>query len=109
VRWSADAVQVGQETFPAADHALALIAPNPLPAAAGRSVVFNSGHTYHAPELRLSYMVFPRLGDWAVIKAGDQPPAAAVEPGGPIVMPTVAETVVTSGFFDEQWAVPGGP
>jgi dienelactone hydrolase len=45
VRWSADAVQVGQESFSAADHALALIAPNPLPAAAGRYVVFNSGHT----------------------------------------------------------------
>lgn len=102
--WSPEAVQVGQETFPAAEHALALIAANPLPGAAGRYVVFNSGHTYHAPELRLSYMVFPRLGDWAVIRVGEQPPPAAVEPGGPIPMPTVTETIVTSGFFDEQWS-----
>lgn len=31
-------------------------------------------------------------------------PAVAQPPGGPIPMPTVAETIVTSGFFDEQWS-----
>ena len=106
VRWSADTVQVGDATYPAADHGLALIAPNPLPGATNRYVVFNSGHTYHDPELRLSYMAFPRLGDWAVITVGDNPapPAAAPQSGGPIPRPTAGETGVTSGFFDEEWA-----
>ena len=52
---------------PAADHALVLIQPNPL--AAGRYVVLNSGHTFHEKELAtLNYLLFPRLGDWAVVK-----------------------------------------
>lgn len=104
-QWSTDTVQVGAARFAAAEHGLALIAPNPLPGATDLYVVFNSGHTYHDAELRLSYMVFPRLGDWAVIKVGDTPqPPAATPPGGPIPMPTVAETVVASGFFDDNWS-----
>jgi len=75
-----------------------LICPNPLPGAAGRYIVLNSGHTYHDAELRFSYMVFPRLGDWAIVKVGDHPPGAPVT--------TVVETVLDSGFFDESWAKP---
>ena len=105
-------VAVGGVERPAADHAVQLIAPSPLPGAAARYVVLNSGHTYHDPELRFSYMVFPRLGDWAVVRCGDNPPpdpatpiAAAAAPAadGMVPMKTVAETVVTSGFFDEDW------
>lgn len=63
--------------------------------ATGRYVVLNSGHTYHDAELRFSYMVFPRLGDWAIFKVGDNPATAPA--------PLVAETVLHSGFFDEAW------
>ena len=98
VHWSRDAVQLGAEKHSASDHGLQLIYPNPLPGADGRYVVLNSGHTYHDAELRFSYMVFPRLGDWAVMKVGDNhrttSPAA------------VAETVINSGFFDEAWELP---
>ena len=75
-----------------------LIHPNPLPGAEGRYVVLNSGHTYHDAELRFSYMVFPRLGDWAVMKVDDNPSSTPAPP--------VAETVVVSGFFNEESAIP---
>lgn len=110
--WTKDVVAVGGVERPAADHAVQLIAPSPLPGAAGRYVVLNSGHTYHDPELRFSYMVFPRLGDWAVVRCGDNPPldpttpiaaAAAPDASGTVQMKTASETVVTSGFFDEAW------
>jgi poly(3-hydroxybutyrate) depolymerase len=95
IKWTRDTLQLGDEKHAAADHGVALIHPNPLPGAENRYVVLNSGHTYHDAELRFSYMVFPRLGDWAVIKVGhnsSNKPAQDVD-----------ETVVNSGFFDEAW------
>jgi poly(3-hydroxybutyrate) depolymerase len=100
IKWTRDALQFGAETHSAADHGIQLICPNPLPGAEGRYVVLNSGHTYHDAELRSSYMVFPRLGDWAVMKVGDNRPAIAAP---------VMETVVNSGFFNEQWTIPSSP
>ena len=74
-----------------------LIQPNPL--AAGRYVVLNSGHTFHEKELAtLNYLLFPRLGDWAVVKVGGKVPD---DPSGP-----PGETVVRAGFFDERWSLP---
>lgn len=93
IQWTRESIQVGSQHVPAANHGLAMIYPNPLPAGQGHYVVFNSGHTYHEDELRFSYMVFPRLGDWAILKAGENPPGTS----------RVAETVIDSGFFDEAW------
>jgi hypothetical protein len=105
--WSRDSIEIGGASYPAADHGLQLITANPLPAGGGRYVVFNSGHTYHDSELRFSYMVFPRLGDWAVTRVGDEAAVVATPaPDGPPPPPAVAETVVTSGFFDEAWRLP---
>lgn len=95
IRWSREAIRAGAKTFSSPEHGLQLIFPNPLPAGSGRYVVVNSGHTYHAPELRLSYMAFPRLGDWAIVRAGENPSDSQA--------PVVAETVLASGFFDEDW------
>jgi dienelactone hydrolase len=97
ITWNRDLLELGTETHSAADHAVELIYPNPLPGAEGRYIVLNSGHTYHADELRFSYMVFPRLGDWAVLKVGDNSPASSPQ--------SVAETVVNSGFFNEAWGI----
>lgn len=98
LQWTREEIQLGKERHRATDHGLALIFPNPLSGAKDRYVVFNSGHTYHDQELRFSYMVFPRLGDWAIMKVAGNPPGAP---------PTaVAETVLQSGFFDEAWANP---
>ena len=98
IQWTRDTLQLGKERHSAADHGVQLICPNPLPSAAGRYVVLNSGHTYHDSELRFSYMVFPRLGDWALMRVGESPPDAPTT--------TVVETVLNSGFFDEAWGNP---
>jgi len=51
--------------------------------APNRYVVLNSGHTFHPPELKINYLFFPRLGDWAVLKTDG--------------------AVVDAGLFDENW------
>ena len=84
---------IGDTSVPSAGHAPILVQPNPL--APDHYVVLNSGHTFHEKELAtLNYLLFPRLGDWAVIKVPDDPTRLA------------AEAVIRSGFFDEQWAAP---
>ena len=96
IRWTRDELEMGEERYPAADHAPVLIQPNPL--AEGRYVVLNSGHTFHEKELAsLNYLLFPRLGDWAVLKVGGKVPEDPSQP--------LAETVVRAGFFDEALAV----
>jgi hypothetical protein len=100
VQWTRAEVRVGQERYPAATHAPVLICPSPLSGAAGRYVVLNSGHTFHEQELAsLNYLLFPRLGDWAVIEVGTR---TAARPQGPL-----AEKVARAGFFDEEWNVSG--
>src|SRR5439155_27082742 len=100
ISWTNDELRVGKERYAAADHAPVLIQPNPL--AAGRYVVLNSGHTFHEKELStLNYLLFPRLGDWAVVKVGDRVPE---DLSGPPV-----EAVMRAGFFVEQWGVPEQP
>jgi sugar phosphate isomerase/epimerase/dienelactone hydrolase len=86
VKWTRDELAVGETRYPASSHALEMIYPNPLPGGEQHYVVFNSGHTYHDYELQLSYMVFPRLGDWAIAKINGSD-----------------ETTIISGFFDEEW------
>ena len=97
IQWNRETLQVGAENHTASDHGMELIYPNPLPGAEQHYLVLNSGHTYHEAELRSSYMVFPRLGDWAVMKVGNN---SASSPA-----PSVAETVVNSGFFNEAWTI----
>lgn len=97
VQWTADELRFGKEKYHAATHALAFIQPNPL--AEGRYVVINSGHTFHEKELSsLNYLLFPRHGDWAVLKVGGKVPA---NPSGPL-----EEEVIRAGFFDERWLLP---
>ena len=58
-----------------------LIYPNPLNPK--RYVVVNSGHTFHEAEFRgTNALLYPRLGDWAVLRGGQ---------------------VVSAGLFDEAW------
>ncbi len=89
ITWSRRQLRMGGAVYPAATHAPILINPSPLPNAAGRYVVLNSGHTFHDTELgKINYLIFPRLGDFAVMKVG------------------VPETVIRAGFCDEAWRVP---
>jgi hypothetical protein len=96
LRWGPKELRVGKERYAATEHAPCLIAPNPLPGGAGKYLVLNSGHTFHEKELStLNYLLFPRLGDWAVMKIG------------PSTTGEVNETAERAGFFDEQWQISG--
>jgi predicted acyl esterase len=98
LRWTREELHVAGTGYRAADHAPVLIHPSPL--AEGRYVVLNSGHTFHEKELAsLNYLLFPRLGDWAVLEVGA---AAPVQPSGPL-----RERVLRAGFFDERWRFAG--
>ncbi len=81
--WTKDELEFGGVKYAAVDHAALMIQPNPL--APKRYVVLNSGHSFGEAELsKLNYLLFPRLGDWAIVQV------ATGEP-------------VRVGFFDEQW------
>jgi poly(3-hydroxybutyrate) depolymerase len=104
LRWTKDELVIGAARYAAADHSPALIQPNPLPGAGGRYVVLNSGHTFHEKELAsLNYLLFPRLGDWAVLKVAGKVPEGHAEPP--------EDEVVAAGYCDESWRVhePGAP
>jgi len=83
IRWTKEELRLGDRGYAAASHVPALLYPNPF--AEGRSVVLNSGPSFHERELALSYQLYPRLGDWAVfeVAASDSPAA--------------------TGFFGEKW------
>lgn len=97
IEWTRDDVRIGKDRHSAADSVPVLVHPNPL--AKGRYVVINSGHTFHEKELAsLNYLLFPRLGDWAVLKVDGTIPDKASDP--------LNEQVLQAGFFDENWKVP---
>jgi poly(3-hydroxybutyrate) depolymerase len=82
--WTRDEVSLGGLTKPSKDHAPAFICSSPL--APDRYLVINSGHTFHEAEFAaFNYLLFPRMGDWAMIK---------IDP---------KEEVLSSGYFDEAW------
>jgi dienelactone hydrolase len=77
--------------YPSADHAPALIAPNPLNPY--RYVVLNSGHTFDAKAFAgTNALLYPRLGDYAIFRLGD-----------------AEDDVRTTGFFGEDWRLPARP
>jgi dienelactone hydrolase len=86
VRWAGADILVGEQRFPARDHTLAMIYPNPLNP--DRYVVLNSGLTFGENEFKgTNALLYPRLGDYAVIRKSDG-------------------AVVLAGIFDEQWRLP---
>ena len=81
--WTAEKIELHGMKFPAAEHLPVLIYPNPLNPK--RYVVINSGHTFHEPEFRgTNALLFPRLGDYAVIRLT----------GGAVAL---------AGLFNEMW------
>ena len=80
--WTREELRLRGKTYSAADYAPALICAGAL--AENRYVVLNSGHTFHPAELKINYLFFPRLGDWGVMKVGQDAP-------------------VDAGILDENW------
>jgi pimeloyl-ACP methyl ester carboxylesterase len=100
ITWTKHELKIGAETVSAEDHAPVLICASPLQGAGDHYLVINSGHTFHNKEFStFNYLLFPRLGDWAVMKVAAG--AEAWHPGLPF-----PEEVERSGFFDEQWKAP---
>lgn len=98
IEWTRERLKVAGKEYSSQDHLPALIVPNPLPGAGERYLVLNSGHTFHERELStLNYLLFPRLGDWAVLKVG-APRTDSESPSDRVV-----EEAVDFGLADEDW------
>ncbi len=96
VAWTRDELRLGDQTLSSHDHAPVLICASPF--ASNRYLVLNSGHTFHEKEFAaFNYLLFPRLGDWSLIKV--RPGASDWQP----TSPGFPEEVVTAGYFDEAW------
>ena len=92
IRWSADGLVVGGETYPK-DRAPVFIFPNPLNPK--KYVVINSGFTFH--DQSNNDMQSPKLPDWAVVDI--------TRPGNNFrYLPLYVES---QGFFDEAWKLKG--
>jgi dienelactone hydrolase len=90
LKWTRETITLGDKRVAADTHVPVLIYPSPLNS--GRYVVLNSGHTFHAADfLGTNALLYPRLGDWAVLKlAGSEKEPLGVE-------------VVQAGLFDDFW------
>ncbi len=84
IRWEPAKIEIDGRTSTSPGQLLALIYPNPLNPS--KYVVLNSGHTFGEKEFKgTNALLFPRLGDWAII--------------GPDGAP------FSAGFFDSHWKV----
>lgn len=89
IKWDKNFITVGELTFDAKNHTLALIYPDPKHP--NRYIVLNSGFTYREYDYLNNARQTPKLPDWAVINLDEAP--SARHPG----------TIVAAGFFDENW------
>jgi hypothetical protein len=89
IAWSSSEIKAGTKTFPAADHALICIYPNPLNPE--RYLVLNSSFTFRDYDYLNNARQTPKLPDWAVIDLNQAPNART--PGG----------IAAADFFGEKW------
>jgi hypothetical protein len=91
LEWTKDDIVFAGKRYAAASHLPVMIYPNPLNA--NRYVVLNTGHTIPSADYeKTNAMLFPRLGDYAVLRLA--------EPGQ-------QTTVAEAGLFDEYWQPAG--
>jgi hypothetical protein len=82
LRWDAKSVRIGARTFDGENQLLIAIYPNPLNPE--KYVVINSGHTFGEKDFKgTNALLYPRLGDWAVLDANGK--------------------LREAGFFNERW------
>jgi hypothetical protein len=92
--WTGSEIKAGEKTFPAADHALICIYPNPLNPE--RYLVFNSSFTFREYDYLNNARQTPKLPDWAVIDLNQAPNART--PG----------RIAAADFFGEKWELKPG-
>ncbi len=95
ITWSGSEIKAGAKTFPAADHALICIYPNPLNPA--RYVVLNSSFTFRDYDYLNNARQTPKLPDWAVIDL--KTPPNGRYPGA----------IPAADFFGEKWELKPQP
>ena len=91
VKWTADAVTLGANRYPAQTHAPILIYPNPLNPR--KYVVLNSGFTFRERAYLNNADQTPKLPDYAIVDTTTPPDSRW--PG----------KIALAGFFDESWAL----
>jgi dienelactone hydrolase len=89
IRWTAESISVGNQSYPGASTALIMIYPNPLNAK--KYVVLNSGFTFREYDYLNNARQIPKLPDYALVDTTT--PADDRWPG----------RIVTAGFFGEAW------
>jgi dienelactone hydrolase len=89
IRWDAQTLKIGDQSFSANQHAPILIYPNPLNPK--RYVVLNSGFTFREADYLTNARQVPRLPDWAVVDVN-------VPPG-----PRLPGRIAAANFFGERW------
>jgi len=90
LRWTKDKVTLAGKEYAASEHVPVLIYPSPLNPA--RYVVLNTGHTFPTADYeKTNALLYPRLGDYAVLRLAAGTPAVAA-----------------AGLFDEYWQIPKG-
>jgi dienelactone hydrolase len=89
ITWDEKSITVGDQSFDAKNHTLALIYPDPENT--NRYVVLNSGFTFREYDYLNNARQTPKLPDWAVINLDEAP--STRYPG----------KIVAAGFFDENW------
>lgn len=95
LKWSAQSITAGTQTFTASTHVPVCIHPNPLNPE--RYIVLNSGLTFREAHSKTNSLQNPHLPDWAVIDTTTPPDDKL--PG----------KVAAAGFFDEQWKLRSAP
>jgi pimeloyl-ACP methyl ester carboxylesterase len=91
VKWTATQIQAGTANYPAKNHGLIMIYPNPLNQQ--HYIVLNSGFTFREDAYLNNSKQIPMLPDWAVVDLSTPPDN--VHPG----------KIANAGFFNEQWAL----
>ena len=91
IRWDRNEIVAGARRYPADQHAVILIYPNPLNPQ--RYVVLNSGFTFREYDYLNNARQVPKLPDWAIIDL--RTPPNSRYPG----------KIVGADFFDERWGL----
>ncbi|MDB5157745.1 MAG: prolyl oligopeptidase family protein [Mucilaginibacter sp.] len=89
IKWTDTQILAGNATYPAKDHGLIMIYPNPQNQK--HYVVLNSGFTFREDAYLNNSKQIPMLPDWAIVDLNTLPDA--VHPG----------KIASAGFFGEHW------
>lgn len=92
IAWDDESIQTHDgRKWASSSHVLAMVYPNPLPAARRRYIVLNSGMTFREAHDRTNSLQNPKLPDWAVFDLSSPADEHA------------AARVTDAAFFDETW------